>query len=97
MSILSSSSPTLFFSTANPRVSVSLSPTSTVSTSSSVRSRSIFRHFPYLAFSRAANAAAETFEGKKWSSSSATQPISGSELGYSHTFIDALSEQGMRN
>ncbi|KAI7743030.1 hypothetical protein M8C21_032695 [Ambrosia artemisiifolia] len=90
----SSSCPTLVFSTTNPRVSLSLSPTSS-STYSSLRTRSIIRRFPYLAFSRAANAAAETFEDKKWSSSSSTRSISGSELGYSHTFIDALSEQDL--
>ncbi|KAI3804515.1 hypothetical protein L1987_26117 [Smallanthus sonchifolius] len=92
MSFLSPSSATLFFSATNPRVSVS--PTYT-SPSPSLRSRSLFRRFPYLAFSRAANAAAETFEDKKWSSSSTTRPVSGSEFGYSHTFIDAQSEQDL--
>ncbi|XP_076930708.1 glycerol-3-phosphate acyltransferase, chloroplastic-like isoform X1 [Bidens hawaiensis] len=95
MSIISSS-PTLFFSTANPRVSVSPSPTSSTTTSSSVRSRSIIRHFPYLAFSRAANAAAETsFEDKKWSSSSATRPVTGSDFDYSHSVVDALTEHDL--
>lgn len=86
MSILSSSSPTLF-STTNPRVS--LLPTSTsTSTSSSMRTRSVFRRFPSLSVSGAANAAAETV-------AAAPQPVTGSELGYSRTFIDARSEEDL--
>lgn len=92
MSILSPSSPTLFFSTTNPRVS--LSP----STPLSSRLRPIFRRFPCLAFSAPANAAhgmAETVQDNKCSSSSTPRPVSGSEHGYSRTFIDARSEQDL--
>ncbi|MFS7926949.1 putative glycerol-3-phosphate 1-O-acyltransferase [Helianthus anomalus] len=87
MSILSPS-PTLSISTKYPRVSVSLTPASL--SSSSFQNRSILRRFPFLTFSRAPNAAAETFEDKKCCS--ASRPVSGSEFGYSHTSIDATDQ-----
>lgn len=91
MSIFSPSSPTLFLSTTNPRVSLLLPSTST---SSSWRVRSAFRRFPFLAFS-AAHGMAETVQDKKCSATSTPLPVSGSELGYSRTFIDARSEQDL--
>ncbi|XP_071737435.1 glycerol-3-phosphate acyltransferase, chloroplastic [Rutidosis leptorrhynchoides] len=91
MSIFSSCSPTLFFSTTNPRVSLSPITSTSTSTSSSLRIRSVFRRFPSVAFSGAANTAAET----AWSSSSTSQPLSGSDLGYSRTFMDARSEHDL--
>ncbi|CAI9290970.1 unnamed protein product [Lactuca saligna] len=92
MSIFSPSSPTLFLSTTNPRVSLLPS----TSNSSSWRVRSAFRRFPCLAFS-AAHGMAETVQDKKCSPSpsSTPLPVSGSELGCSPTFIDARSEQDL--
>nr|XP_043627898.1 glycerol-3-phosphate acyltransferase, chloroplastic [Erigeron canadensis] len=84
--IYSPSSPTLFFSTTIPRVS--LSPTTSISTSS-VRIRSVLRRFPCLAVS---GAAAEAVHHNKCSPSSAAAPP---PAGYSRTFLDARSEHDL--
>nr|GFB38652.1 glycerol-3-phosphate O-acyltransferase, alpha helical bundle, N-terminal [Tanacetum cinerariifolium] len=78
-------SPTLFFSTTNPKVRVSLPPTSTSTSSAALlRCRGGLRRYPCFAVS---GAAAESVRDEKVAAV-------GTELGYERSaFIDARSEK----